>query len=147
MTDPTLYDRDHNIWYEQTIENIKNRDIEAMDWDNLCEEIEDAQRSLQRSLKIYIQEIIEQILKLKYLEPESKQQENMWKARLIDYHFKASDLIEDSPSYRDYLSQEYPKIYQHTVKCMSFLFEIPQNDCTLLEDVLAEKIDLRSSFH
>ena len=118
-----------------------------MDWDNLCEEIEDAQRSLQRSLKIYIQEIIEQILKLKYLEPESKQQENMWKARLIDYHFKASDLIEDSPSYRDYLSQEYPKIYQHTVKCMSFLFEIPQNDCTLLEDVLAEKIDLRSSFH
>ena len=141
MTDPTLYDRDQNLWYEQTIENIKNRDIEAMDWGNLREEIEDAQRSLQRSLEIYIQEIIEQILRLKYLKPESKQQANMWKARLLDYHFKASNLIKDSPSYRDYLSAEYPKIYEHTVKCMSFLFEIPKRDRTSLEDVLAGKID------
>lgn len=144
MNDPTLYDHDQNLWYEQTIIDIKNRDFQTMDWGNLLEEIEDAQRSLQRSLEIYIQEIIEQILRLKYLKPESKKQKNMWKARLLDYHFKASNLIEDSPSYRDYLSHRYPKIYEHTVKCMSFLFEIPQSDHISLEDVLSGKIDFNS---
>ena len=142
MVDPTLYDRDQNLWYEQTIKNIENRDIEAMDWGNLREEIEDAQRSLQHSLEIYIQEIIEQILRLKYLKPKNRQQQNMWKARLLDYHFKASRLIKDSPSYKNYLSQEYPRIYEHTVKCMSFLFDIPQSDRTSIEDVLAGKTDV-----
>lgn len=144
MKDPTLYDQDHNLWCEQTIKKIKDKDFKTMDWGNLCEEIEDVQRSLQRSLEIYIQEIIEQILRLKYLKPESKKQKNMWKARLLDYHFRASNLIEDSPSYKDYLTKRYSNIYEHTVECMSLLFEISQSDLTSLEDVLSGKIDFSS---
>ncbi len=36
-----LRDRDLNLWYEQQLVAIRNKDTTVMDWDNLVEEIED----------------------------------------------------------------------------------------------------------
>ena len=34
-----LHERDFNLWIEETVRAIKNKDINNMDWDNLIEEI------------------------------------------------------------------------------------------------------------
>ncbi|MDJ0728725.1 MAG: DUF29 family protein [Crocosphaera sp.] len=31
-----LYDEDYNLWSDKQIAALKNRDIEALDWDNLA---------------------------------------------------------------------------------------------------------------
>jgi hypothetical protein len=49
---------------------IQNRDIDAMDWDNLLDEIDDMGASQKRALDSYIQRLIEHILKLKYWHSE-----------------------------------------------------------------------------
>ena len=69
-----LYERDFNLWIEKTIEIIKKKDANNMDWENLLEEIEDVGASQKRALDSYVQRLIEHILKLKYwhLERERK---------------------------------------------------------------------------
>ena len=44
-----LYDRDFNLWVEEMIIALRNRDLKAMDWYNLLEEIEDMGKSEKRS--------------------------------------------------------------------------------------------------
>ena len=46
-----LYDRDFYLWIEQMATALKNRDIKAMDWHNLLEEIEDMGKSEKRSVE------------------------------------------------------------------------------------------------
>ena len=36
-----LHQQDFNLWVEQIKTAIHNRDLEAMDWDNLLDEIDD----------------------------------------------------------------------------------------------------------
>ena len=61
-----LYDRDFNLWVEEMAIALRNRDIKAMDWNNLLEEIEDLGKSEKRSLESYLERLVEHILKLKY---------------------------------------------------------------------------------
>ena len=50
-----LYNRDFNLWVEQTKSAIENRDTENMDWENLLEEIDDMGKSEKRSLESYLE--------------------------------------------------------------------------------------------
>jgi|GEM_PF-5987606 len=44
---------------------IKNRDVNAMDWDNLIDEIEDMGASQKRALRSYYYRLVEHILKVR----------------------------------------------------------------------------------
>lgn len=45
-----LHDRDFNLWIEATAIALKNRDLNAMDWENIIEEIEDMGANQKRTL-------------------------------------------------------------------------------------------------
>lgn len=59
-----LHDRDFNLWIEQTAKAIEKRDLNAMDWEHLLEEVEDMGACQRRALDSYTQRLIEHILKL-----------------------------------------------------------------------------------
>lgn len=40
LTHQQLYETDYMFWLEITLEQIKHRQIDKLDWDNLAEEIE-----------------------------------------------------------------------------------------------------------
>lgn len=48
-----LYNRDLNLWRQQTATAIKNKDYNSIDWDSLLEEIEDMGKSEKRAFKSY----------------------------------------------------------------------------------------------
>jgi hypothetical protein len=48
-----LYEQDFNLWTKNMAIAIQKRDLNAMDWDNLLEEIEDMGKSEKRSLESY----------------------------------------------------------------------------------------------
>ena len=44
----SLYNQDFYLWIEQTVQALKNRDLNSLDWENLIEEVEGMGRSEKR---------------------------------------------------------------------------------------------------
>lgn len=47
----TLYDLDFALWIEDTVNQLKSRNIENLDWENLIEEIESFGKRDKRELE------------------------------------------------------------------------------------------------
>jgi Domain of unknown function DUF29 len=102
-----LYEGDFNLWLEELAIAIKNRDIGNMDWDNLLVEIEDMGASQKRALRSYINRLVEQILKLKYWTNERDRNRNNWRIEVTNFRREAKSILEDSPSLKNYLTENY----------------------------------------
>ncbi len=63
----TLYDVDFALWIEATIEQLKARHLENLDWDNLIEEIESLGKRDKRELESRLTTLFEQALKRSYV--------------------------------------------------------------------------------
>ena len=61
-----LYHSDGYTWAIEQADALRRRDFNAVDWDNVIEEIEDLSRSEERSLKSQYAKAIEHLLKLQY---------------------------------------------------------------------------------
>ena len=86
-----LRDRDLNLWLElQAMPSasfaiaLKTKNIQAMDWKNLIEEIEDLNASQKRALKSYVRRLIEYLLKLKFRHIERKRHGQDWRHEIIN---------------------------------------------------------------
>ena len=131
-----LHDRDFNLWIEETIETIKNKDLNNMDWDNLLEEIEDMGASQKRALDSYVQRLIEHILKLKYWHTEKERNERGWRTEVVNFRNRINRILKKNPSLKNYLKSEYCDIYQDAIATMSFDFEIPEDDMVEVEQIM-----------
>ncbi|ELS05092.1 protein of unknown function DUF29 [Xenococcus sp. PCC 7305] len=80
-----LYNRDFNLWVEEMAIALRNRDIKAMDWHNLLEEIEDMGKSEKRSLESYLERLVEHILKLKYWDTEKERNYKHWQVEVVNF--------------------------------------------------------------
>ena len=63
-----LYRRDPYSWARTQAEALRRRDVEAIDWDNVTEEIEDLAREAERRLKRQYRTVIRHFLLLQYEE-------------------------------------------------------------------------------
>jgi hypothetical protein len=133
-----LYEQDFNLWLEQIAIAIKHKDVEAMDWDNLLEEIEDMGASQKRALDSYLQRLIEHILKLKYWESEVERCRIGWKQEVTNFRNRINRILKKNPSLRNYLASEYQDIYQDAIKVMKFQFVIPEDSLIELDRLMDE---------
>jgi hypothetical protein len=46
----TAYETDYNQWLKETVKQLRERNFEQVDWDNLIEEIESIRKSDRRAL-------------------------------------------------------------------------------------------------
>ncbi|MGK7952470.1 MAG: DUF29 domain-containing protein [Xenococcaceae cyanobacterium] len=131
-----LYDRDFNLWIEQMATVLRNRDIKAMDWNNLLEEIEDMGKSEKRSLESYLERLIEHILKLKYWQAEKERNYKHWQVEVVNFRNRLFRLLERSPSLKNYMQDIYPKIFNDAVSAQQIEFTIPQDNFIELKQIL-----------
>ncbi len=131
-----LYDRDFNLWIEKMTTALRTRDVEAMDWQNLLEEIEDMGNSEKRSLESYLERLIEHILKLQYWESEKSHNSKHWQVEVNNFRNRIKRLLKRSPSLRNYMSEIYPEIYQDAVSSWRIEFDIPDSEPIPLEKIL-----------
>ncbi|MFM6518330.1 MAG: DUF29 family protein, partial [Microcystis panniformis] len=61
-----LYDRDYQLWLENTINQLRRGDFQAVDWQNLLEELADLGKSERRALESLLTRLLEHLLKLTY---------------------------------------------------------------------------------
>ena len=134
-----LYNQDLNLWRQEVIRIIQNRQLENMDWDNLIEEITDMTASERRALRSYTKRLIEHILKLKYWESEREYNQRSWKKEVVNFREEVKSILEESPSLNNYLEQNYLDWYAKSVKAMRQEFTIPTDNLVDLKTIMTDE--------
>ena len=122
-----LYNRDFNLWIQQTVSDLKNKDMDAIDWNNLIDEIEGIGKSDCRALQSYLSRLIEHLLKLKYWDAERDRCERGWKIEILEFRSRIIRILEDSPSLTNYLTEIYPQVHRLAVARMAIAFDLPDD--------------------
>ena len=114
-----LHETDYHLWVLETVKQLKNRDWEAIDWENLIDEVSDLSRREKQKLRSLLTRLVEHLLKLKYWELEIKDNERHWKREILNFRQQLQEILVDSPSLKPYIQEVYPQCYQKGRKLAS----------------------------
>ena len=134
------YDED---LYQRTFEQgraLRDRATNALDYDNLAEEIEFLGRMDKREIEFLLENLLVLLMKWRY-QPEWRS--GSWEVSIDEARRRIERILEDSPSLRSYpgevLSEAYGFAIRHkTIRALELL-ALPQACPWAIEDVLAEE--------
>ena len=102
-----LYDEDFYLWTESQAELLRKRQFDALDLDNLIEEVQALGRAEKSDVLNHASGIIEHLLKLQY--SQAQEPRNTWRASVREHR---RPLRRDlTPRLRQILSTELPALY------------------------------------
>ena len=130
----TLYDIDFALWIEDTVNQLKSRNIENLDWDNLIEEIESLGKRDKRELESRLTTLFEDALKRNYvLLPDCYRG---WEVTINRTQSNLRHILADSPSLRNYLREIYFNCYLEALNNMQVEYDAEFPDvCPFSQDV------------
>ena len=99
----TLYGQDFFAWVEQTAEILRSQQWEALDLENLIEEVVDLGKSQQRALQSALRLVLSHLLKWKY-QPERCSKS--WQVTITRERLNLDELLAESPSLRRFLTDD-----------------------------------------
>jgi hypothetical protein len=133
-----LYEQDYYLWLEKTIELLKVRKFNQLDWENLIEEIENLGRSEKRAVVSFLKQLIKHLLLYHYWQAERQWSGQGWLEEISNFRFELSQYL-DSKTLRNYAEQELNTIYIRARKeaiLKSNVVHIPINCPYSLEQIL-----------
>jgi hypothetical protein len=108
-----LYKSDYLAWYEMTLEQIRNDQLNDLDLDSLSEVLENLVRDTKRSGESYLRQIIIHLLLIEYWEAESINRRH-WAAEIVNFR---NELETDmTRNLRKHLNEEKENNYQKAIK-------------------------------
>ena len=119
-----LYECDFLAWCERTVKQLKHKDIENLDFDNLIEEIETLGKSEKRELRNRLLVLISHILKRMYV--NSAENFNGWEITIIEQRKQIQILLKESPSLKPYLAQIFTEVYLDALDIVSVEYKQTQ---------------------
>ena len=131
-----LYETDYNQWVNETVQQLRDRKFDGVDWDNLIEEIEDMGKSQKRALESFLTRLLEHLLKLSYWESEKERNSNHWKSEIVNFRYQIHKRLKESPSLRPELESIYAEIFPVAIKSVSQLFPLEKDVYISLEKTL-----------
>ncbi|MGK7945393.1 MAG: DUF29 domain-containing protein [Microcystaceae cyanobacterium] len=106
----TLYEQDFALWIKETVKHLKSGDFSQVDLENLVEEVESLGRRDKRGLENRLITLFEHALKRRYVPlPDCYRG---WEVTLNRTQQKLNQILDDSPSLRNFLGQILVKCYQ-----------------------------------
>ena len=105
----TLYETDFNQWIEETAKTLKAGNFQALDLENLIEEIESMGRSDKREIGNRLEILIMHLLKWRY---QPNKQTNSWRLTINEQRRAIRRILKDSPSLKPYLQSNLADFYQ-----------------------------------
>jgi hypothetical protein len=135
----TLYDKDYNEWIQETLKQIKAKNFEKVDWNNLIEEIESLGKSERRALLSLFTQLLEHLLKMSYWDAEKERNYRHWASEVVNFRAQIESRLEDSPSLRRELPIFYERAHSTAIKSVSKLFTLDRNASISLENALEEE--------
>ncbi len=61
-----LYDEDYPLWLDRTAWQLRDRDLDNLDWQHLIEEIEDLGRAQKNAVESYLRQLLKHLLLYQY---------------------------------------------------------------------------------
>jgi hypothetical protein len=110
----TLYEIDDSLWLEETIELLKAKNFEALDLENLIEELEDLGNEKKFRVAGFLQQIIRHCLLLQFWTRERDYNQAHWQAELVNFQYQLKRYL--TTNLRKYLEQEFEQIYFESVQ-------------------------------
>jgi len=120
-----LYETDYHLWVLETVKQLQNGDFEAVDWENLIDEVSDLSRREKRRLESLLTRLFEHLLKLKYWDSEREWNQNHWKREIRNFRKQIKKELKASPSLKNYLSEQLGELYQDARELVSDVSGLP----------------------
>ncbi|MEL6437898.1 MAG: DUF29 domain-containing protein [Cyanobacteria bacterium J06621_8] len=108
-----LYRQDYCLWLDQTIEKLKNKELEKVDIDHLIEDLELMGGSERRALESNLVVVLLHLLKYKY-QPEKRSRS--WLSSIFEHRRRIRKAFKNSPSLKRHFSEELTECYQDSRK-------------------------------
>ncbi len=105
-----LYEEDFYLWVEDTVNKLKSRDNENLDWDNLIEEVESLGKSQRKAVRSFLVRLLEHLLKRCYV-PMSECYRG-WEIEIRNFRQRLQIELEDSPSLKSFFREIFAKSYE-----------------------------------
>ena len=103
-----LYETDFALWSERQAAALRRRAGNEIDWENVAEEIESLGKSDRREIRSRLAVILTHLLKWQF-QPDARS--SSWRGSVVENRNKIADLIDESPSLRNYPGQVLAKVY------------------------------------
>jgi hypothetical protein len=111
-TTPSLYEKDYLAWIEATADAIRQGNLNAVDWDNLLEEIEDMGRRERKSFKSNLIVVLLHLLKWQF---QPQYRSNSWKGSIVEHRRRILEALEESPSLQPFFEEILSRAYQDAI--------------------------------
>lgn len=112
----SLYEQDFQLWIEQTIASLKERDFNALDIDHLIEELADLGKSDKRSLESNLVLLLTHLLRLKVQQNVPEMMKNKWHESINEHRLHIERSLQDSPSFKSSLDTAIQSAYPNARK-------------------------------
>ncbi|WP_339377312.1 DUF29 domain-containing protein [Gloeocapsopsis dulcis] len=129
-----MYEKDFALWVEDTVNKLKARSTEELDWENLIEEVESLGARDRRELERRLTTLFEHALKRCYVQLSDCYRG--WEVTISRTQQELNRILRDSPSLQNYFLQVSDECYQNALKNMrkEYDAEFP-NDYLFTRDV------------
>jgi hypothetical protein len=122
-----LYDIDYNLWVMETVDQLKNKNFDAIDLENLIEEVSDLSRRDKRKLESLLRRLFEHLLKLKYWESQITRNQGHGQGEIRTFRKQINNELKTSPSLNRHLLEIFDKCYQDAREIVSDKSQLPIN--------------------
>lgn len=134
----SLYEQDYYLWLKNTVQLLQEGRLHELDRENLIEEIDDMGKREKRSIYSNLKILLMHLLKY-YYQPEKRT--NSWRFTIEEHRQRIQEALEDSPSLKVYLQDNFNKAYEDAKKLAAketglALDFFPKNSSFSLEDVV-----------
>jgi hypothetical protein len=109
----TLYEIDDSLWLEETIELLKNKRYEALDLENLIEELEDLGNEKRLRVASLLEQIIRHFLLLQFWTEERAYNQDHWELEIVNFQIQLKRRL--TTNLCNYLQNELTNIYEDAV--------------------------------
>ena len=107
----TLYDRDLQLWIEQTIQQLQSHEFEALDIEHLIEELVDLGKSEKNALRSNLMILLAHLLKLQVQSDVPDTMKGSWYSSVLEHRQRVLNNLADTPSLKGFLVEAVEKAY------------------------------------
>jgi hypothetical protein len=112
----TLYDKDLQLWVEQTIENLQKGNFEAIDIEHLIEELRELGRAERNALKSNLMILLAHLLKLRVQHDAPDTMKASWYSSVLEHRQRVLNSLIDTPSLKSFVHEAVEQAYSNARK-------------------------------
>lgn len=109
-----LYEQDYDQWLITTLELLRCREVDQLDYEHLIEELEALGNEQKRAVESLLEQIIRHLLFCDYWHSEVERNYHHWQAEVIGFRTQLRRRL--TTNLRQHLQQELDDIYQDALK-------------------------------